>query len=160
MATFTRAFQPNLSGIVPGHATVKAPHHLLSMKGMGATADAAMKEMSRAEDKRQAEKFATPQQGTTPAMPPADDDKQQDDGTLSVPLVDDATFDGSALPLVDTMIGPVTGLGDATFDGSALPITTGPVKHKKPLLVFPTKEEVDEDPPAVSNTKVSLVITR
>ena len=60
----------------------------------------------------------------------------------------------------DTMIDPETGLGDATFDGSALPITTGPVKHKKPLLVFPTTEEVDEDPPAVSNTKVSLVITR
>ena len=202
MAALSHAYQPNLSGIVPGPAAAKAPHHLLSMGGMGATVDAAMKKESRAEDKRQAKKFATP----TPAMmKTAVDAAMKTDDTM--PLTTDAYVDPAA---GSTYVDPAAGSADGAMkmddkmptdadgamkmddkkmqtdadaamkmddkmqtdaDGAmkmddkmptdvikgALPITTGPAKHKKPLLVFPTKGEVNEDPPAVSNTAVSPV---
>lgn len=64
---------------------------------------------------------------------------------------------GGMAPMSMGSMPPMPPMDDAKFDGGALPITTGPAKHKKPLLVVPTKEEVNEDPPAVSNTAVSPV---
>ena len=59
-------------------------------------------------------------------------------------------------PLLSTAM-PVDDVVKVAKPVPATAKNAGPAKHKKPLLVVPTKGEVNEDPPAVSNTAVSPV---